>query len=267
VPEGDTIWRSAARLHAALAGRPVTRFASPLPEIAAGARRYRVVGAPVSGVEARGKHLLVRFPRAALHTHMGMTGSWHLYRPGSRWRQAPEHARVVVETAEAVAVCFTPRTLEWVSELGQKEHPALAALGPDVMSPGFDAAESRQRLLARPEMEIGAALLDQTALAGIGNIYKSETLFLCGVHPFTRVADLDPAKLESLAVTASRLMRRTMATGDTRTRARYWVYRRMSQPCRKCGTTICMRRQGEQARSSYWCPRCQAPPLRGGYGP
>lgn len=265
MPEGDTIWRSAARLHAALAGRRVTRFASPLPEVAAGARRFRVVGSPVAAVEARGKHLLLRFERAALHTHMGMTGSWHLYRPGSRWRKPPQHARVVVETADAVAVCFTPRVLEWVSAAAETVHPSLSALGPDVMASGFDATAPGARLAARPDMPIGVALLDQTALSGVGNIYKSESLFLCGVHPFARVAQLDAGTLERLAATASRLMRRNLGTEARRTTAadggtRYWVYRRRGRPCRRCGTPIEMRRQGEQARSSYWCPRCQPSP-------
>jgi endonuclease VIII len=253
VPEGDTIWRTATRLQAALAGRPVTRFASTVPEVAAGARRFRVVGAAVEGVEARGKHLLMRFPRAALHTHMGMTGSWHLYRPGSRWRLPQHHARAVVETAEVLAVCFTPRVLEWLSAPAEREHPSLAALGPDVMSPGFEPGGPRLRLQAEPGREIGVALLDQGALSGIGNIYKSETLFLCGVHPFAKVADLEPGVLERLAATASRLMRSGRSS-------RRWVYRRAGHPCRRCGTPVVMRRQGEQARSSYWCPACQRLP-------
>jgi endonuclease-8 len=259
VPEGDTLWRAASRLHAALAGHPVTRLASPLPEVAAGARRYGIVGRPVVAVEARGKHLMMRFERAALRSHMGMTGSWHLYRPGSRWRNPPQHARVVVETASAVAVCFTPRVVEWVSAGSEPTHPSLSRLGPDVVAPEFDAASARQRLASDPESEIGVALLDQRLVSGIGNIYKSESLFRTGVSPFARVRDLEPPTLDRILATARRLMRRSVASqaGGTAARERPWVYRREGQPCRRCGTLIRMRRQGEQARSSYWCPHCQ----------
>lgn len=262
MPEGDTIWRSAGRLHELLAGRAVTRFASTVPKVAAEARRLRIVGSTVSSVEARGKHLLMRFttrPPAALHTHMGMTGSWHLYRPGSRWGK-PEHlARVVVETPEAVAVCFSPPTVEWLRDRDEAVQPALAGLGPDVVAPEFDAAAALRRLRARNEVSIAAALLDQRALSGIGNIYRCESLFGCGVDPFATVGSLPDDVLARVVTTARRMMRASVA-GTARVagiRSRYGVYRRAGRPCRRCGTLIRARRHGTPPRTLYWCPRCQ----------
>jgi endonuclease VIII len=264
VPEGDTIWRSAGRLHELLAGRVVTRFSSTLPRVAAEARRYHVAGAAITSVEARGKHLLMRFattPPVALHTHMGMTGSWHLYRPGSRWRQPEHRARVVVETDEAVAVCFSPPTVRWLSEGEEEALPVLSGLGPDVMAPDFDAAQAARRLRERPDMSIAAALLDQRALSGIGNIYRNEALYLSAVDPFAPVASLDEASLARVVDRARRLMRRNLGTAVRTTlpegSGRYWVYRRSGRPCRRCGTQIRMKRHGRPARSVYWCPRCQ----------
>jgi endonuclease-8 len=263
VPEGDTIFRAARTLHAALAGRTVTRFASTLPRVAAAARHYRIEGRAVAAVEARGKHLIVRFQGGpALHTHLRMTGSWHLYRAGTPWRKSAATARAVIETGDRLAVCFAAPVVEWLTPAQEAEHGPLASLGPDLLAPGFDAGAARAGLRARAEREIGDVLLDQRALAGIGNVYKSETLFLCGVDPFARVAALDDATLDRLVATAARAMKRNLApdAGARRTREgpqRVWVYRREGEPCLRCGTVIQMRRQGEGARSTYWCPRCQ----------
>lgn len=265
MPEGDTIFRAARTLHAALAGRTVTRFASSLPQVAAAARHHRIEGRTVSAVVARGKHLLVRFEGGpALHTHLRMTGSWHLYRTGTRWRGSAAAARAVVETGDRVAVCFAAPVVEWLTPAQEAEHRPLRSLGPDLLSPRFDPSAARANLRARAPQEIGAALMDQQALAGIGNVYKSETLFLCGVDPFARVEALDDETLDRLVATAVREMKRNVApaAGMRRTREgpeRVWVYRREDEPCSRCGTPIRMKRQGEAARSTYWCPRCQAP--------
>jgi endonuclease-8 len=207
----------------------------------------------VTAVESRGKHLLVRFAAGpVLHTHLRMRGSWHLYRPGSAWRRPPRAARVVVETPEAVAVCFAAPVVELLSPAEEAAHPVLRALGPDVMAPGFPVSAVVERLRAHAQAEIGEALLDQTLVAGVGNIYKSETLFACGVDPFAPVATLDDPTLDAIARTAERLMKR-----GPRPRA---VYGRAGRPCRRCGTLILMRRQGPMGRSTYWCPRCQPRP-------
>jgi endonuclease-8 len=264
MPEGDTIQRAARALHEALAGRVTIGFDSPLPPVMAAARRLRVVGRKVDSVDARGKHLLVRFEGGpVLHTHQGMHGSWHLYRPGSRWRRPAHRARVVVETAEVRAVCFDAPRVELLSAAREREHPALARLGPDVLGEGFDLQEARRRLHSRGALEIGAALLDQQAIAGIGNVYKSEVLFLCGVSPFARVHTLDDATLDRLVATARRLMTRSVETGVRRTGSplapfALWVYGRAGRPCRRCGTTLQRRAHGDPPRSTFWCSTCQA---------
>jgi endonuclease-8 len=266
VPEGDTILRSATRMNSALAGRAVTAFRSRLPALALAARRLRVEGSRVAAVEARGKHLLVRFSTGAcLHTHMGMTGSWHLYRAGSRWQKPEAMARVVIEAPPVVAVCFVPRVAELLPPGGEAAHPSLAALGPDVLAPARDAAPAVSGLRARGGDEIGAALLDQAALSGIGNIFKSESLFLSGVDPFAPVDALDDPTLTRVVRNAMRAMHRSVTEGtgdpDAQGRGRYWVYRRSGRPCRRCGATVRMARQGPLRRSTYWCPTCQ--PARG----
>lgn len=264
MPEGDTIFRAARTLHAALAGRTVTRFASSLPQVAAAARHYRIEGRTVRAVEARGKHLIVRFEGGpSLHTHMRMTGSWHLYRVGTPWRKSAAAARAVIQTGDRLAVCFAAPVVEWLTPAQEAEHAPLAGLGPDLLATGFDAAQARAGLRACAPREIGDALMDQRALAGIGNVYKSETLFLCGVDPFAGVESLDDATLDRLIATAALELRRnvTPGAGTRRTREgpeRVWVYRREGQPCLRCGAFVRMRRQGEDARSTYWCPRCQA---------
>jgi len=273
MPEGDTILRAATRLHASLAGRTVTAFRSRLADLALAARRHRVVGSRIDAVEARGKHLLVRFSTGdALHTHMGMTGSWHLYRPGSPWRQAEARARVVLEAGEVIAVCFVPRVAELVRAAAEAAHPSLSHLGPDVLAPARDSAPAVAGLRARGEDEIGAALLDQTALSGVGNIWKSEGLFLAGVDPFARVADLDDATLTRVVRSAMREMHKSVRAGTEEPearhgRSRFWVYRRSGRPCRRCGAVITMERQGPMRRSTYWCPRCQPPVIAPRPGP
>lgn len=265
MPEGDTLWRIASRLSPVLVGRRVTGLRAPA--LAAAVRRHRIEGSTILAVEARGKHLLIRFSTgAALHTHLGMTGSWHLYRKGSRWRQ-PEHlARVVVEAGDVLAVCFVPRVAEIVREADEAAHPSLSALGPDVVAAQVDLQAAVARLQARGSTEIGAALLDQTALSGIGNIYKSETLFLCGVDPFLPVSEVGPERLRRVVETAHRLMRQSVAaatatgglvpSGGGRG---HWVYERSGRPCRRCATLVRRARQGRPSRTTYWCPRCQGP--------
>jgi endonuclease-8 len=264
VPEGDTIWRTARTLHAALAGKTVLAFTSALPAVVAAARRMGVVGRKVEAVEARGKHLLVRFAGGAvLHTHQGMRGSWRLFRKIGAGRRPPL-ARAVIDTADAVAVCSLAPVVEMLAPSMVAAHPALARLGPDLLGPGFDPAAARRRLRECFDLTIGPALMDQAALAGIGNVYKSEVLFLCGVSPFARVHDLDDATLDRLVAKAGELMRRNLGPDMRRTTSgltpgRLWVYRRSGQPCRRCGTAIERVVQGEQARSTYFCPACQPP--------
>jgi endonuclease-8 len=262
MPEGDTIWRTARTLNAALAGKTVVGVESSLPAVTAAARRLGVVGRMIEAVEARGKHLLVRFAGGAvLHSHQGMRGSWRLHRKAGAARR-PASGRAVIETADVVAICSLVPVVELLSASQAATHPALARLGPDLLDSGFDPVAARRRLRARGDLEIGPALMDQTALAGVGNVYKSEVLFLCGVSPFTRVCDVDDATIDRVVAKAGDLLRRNLGPDPRRTTAalasgRLWVYRRSGQTCRKCGTRIERRVQGEQARSTYFCPTCQ----------
>ncbi len=263
MPEGDTIWRAARTLHAALAGRVVTGFASRHVVVASAARRLGLVGRAIERVEARGKHLLFFFDGGAvLHAHQGLRGSWRLQPPGPVRGRAL--ATAVLETAGVVAVCRGAPVVEWLPPRGAAAHPALSRLGPDLLAADFDALAARERLRARNALHsIGEALLDQVALAGIGNVYKSEVLFLCGVAPTARVAALDDATLERLIDTARQLLRRNLGPGPRRTtsglsREALHVYGRARRPCPRCGTLVERIVQGEQVRSTYFCPRCQA---------
>lgn len=261
MPEGDTIFRAATALRKVLAGNVLTGARSPL----AGLANAKLIGLRVTRVDSLGKNLLIEFEDGrVLRTHMRMTGSWHIYRPGERWWK-PEHlARVVLETQKFVAVCFNAPVVELLPAGGREQSAALAGLGPDILAPEFDLAGALGRYRARGEMPLGEALLDQGLVAGIGNIYKSETLFVCGTNPFGTVAELSEPRLKRILLKARGLMSANLHnTGRTTTRAlpgssAFWVYKRSGKPCLRCGTRIEMKRQGEQARSTYWCPRCQA---------
>ena len=263
MPEGDTIAQSARTLASVLVGRTVSGFRSAVAGVEARADALGVVGSQVATVEARGKHLLIRFSSGAvLRTHMRMTGSWHLYRVGSRW-QKPEHlARVILEAGDVLAVCFSAPEVELLSAGEAATHAGLGRLGPDLLAPDFDEAEALTRLRAAGERQIADALLDQSIVAGIGNVYKSEVLFIERVSPFSSVASLDDDTLRRLLVTARRQLRRNVGTGQRRTTdgrqaAALWVYEQAGRPCARCGTPIRRVLQGQHARSTYWCPRCQ----------
>jgi endonuclease VIII len=254
MPEGDTIFRAATSLRAWLVGREVTGAASLVVPI------ERVVGDVVDEVEARAKHLLVRFAGGlTLHTHMRMTGAWHVYREGDRWRKPRHLARVVLECGDRVAVCFNAPVIELLPTRAEVVHRALAGLGPDVLKPPLDVAEVQRRAGARPAaMPVGDLLLDQRIVSGIGNIWRSETLFACQVHP---AAPQRAADIEELVRTASRLMQAHARLGA---RYRPSVYKRAGRPCVRCGSPIKAARMGADARTAYWCPTCQPQPLERG---
>ncbi|MCU1483723.1 MAG: nei [Actinomycetia bacterium] len=247
MPEGDTIFRTAKALDQALAGRVLTRFEAPRLRYAPFAP-----GTVVDGAEAVGKHCLVRFDDGrVLHTHMQMTGSWHLYRPGERWRMKAAAMRALVEVPEWVAVCFAAPVVELTTR------PPLDHLGPDLCRPDADLEEAVRRL-ATADRTIGEALLDQRNAAGIGNMWKAEACFACGIDPFTPAADVTDADHRRLLEAAAGFLRSSSA-GE---RPPMQVYGRRDRPCRRCGTTISWAPQGEQRRGTYWCPACQ-PRTRG----
>jgi endonuclease VIII len=263
VPEGDTIFQTAAALRPLLVGRTIlaARARTPGPAI------DRVVGSAVTSVEPLGKHMLIRFDNGlALHTHLRMAGTWHRYAPGEPWKIPAWKARVVLEVPEHVVVCFNAPVAELMDERAVELHPALQSLGPDLLGAEFPADLAFQRLKARPELEIAEALLDQRAMAGVGNVFKSEVLFIESVHPWTRVSALDDATIHRLIATARRLLlenirpghpHRVTTSGDPSARGSLWVYGRANLPCTRCRTPIQTRRQGALNRPTYWCPHCQ----------
>lgn len=260
MPEGDTIHRVASTLRPALTGRTLTRV--ELPRVP---RPHPGVGARVTAVEARGKHLLVRSDDGlTVHTHLRMTGAWHLYAPGERWRKPARSARVVLAVADAVAVCFSAPVVEVLDDRGVRRHPSLRALGPDLCDARADLDEAARRLLrlAATGTTVGEALLDQRVASGIGNVYRCEVLFLHGLDPATPLAEIDATTARGLLEDASRLLQANL-TGAARTTVPHaadgalWVHGRGGAPCRRCGTGIEVGRLGEQARYVYRCPRCQ----------
>jgi endonuclease-8 len=266
VPEGDTIHRAAAMLRAAIEGAVVIAFDAPR---ARGTAARPEPGDRVERVEARGKHLLIRFARGTtMHTHMRMTGAWRTFPADRSWRAAGGRVVAVVRTERAVAVCFAAPVVELLDDRAVRRHPVLSALGPDLCLPEPDIDEIVRRSEALDtDIEIGVALLDQRVAAGIGNVYKSEVAFACRVDPFTPLADLDRDKRAHLWRTAGELLRRNLGPAPRRTTAHgLAVYDRAGRPCRVCSTAIAVRRQGEDARSTWWCPSCQtrAPIARDG---
>jgi endonuclease-8 len=258
VPEGDTLARTAAGLRPYLVGRTVTDARTggpgPRPQV------QRIVGAEVTAVESLGKNLLIRFDNGLeIRTHLRMNGTWHRYRPGERWRRPPARARLVLEVPGAVAVCFDAPVVELLEQRAEAVHPPLATLGPDLLSPAFDAeaAVARLRDPARARLAVAVALLDQRALAGIGNIWKNETLWAERVSPFARVDDLDDETLRRLVDAA----RRKLQAGAAGRPDVLQAYRRTGRPCRRCRTPIASTIQGgDLPRTTYWCPTCQGGP-------
>ena len=218
----------------------------------------KLVGQRVEAVEARGKHLLMRLDSGqVLHSHMKMTGSWHVYRDGERWRRPSSEARLVLTCGDRVAVCFNAPVVELLARRAEQVHPALVGLGPDLLVDPFDVGEVRRRARARPpDLAIGELLLDQRVVAGIGNIWRCESLFVERRNPWLPQSALGDDDLDRLVLTASRLMRAQLGPWHPESGGR-WVYGRSGRPCRRCGTRIEGRRQGEGARVAYWCPRCQ----------
>ncbi len=277
MPEGDTIHRTAATLQRAIGGQVVTRFESILPKLTRVDADDPLRGRTVERVEARGKHLLIWFSGdLVLRTHMRMNGSWHIYRPGERWQRPHGDMRIVIETATMHAVAFTVPVAEFLTSRELLDHDLVAELGPDPLSDTFRPDEAIARMQSQDDVEIADVLLDQRVIAGIGNVFKSEVLFGARVNPFALVSQLTREQLAEIVAVAIRFMRvnvGTAATGGIVTyagmrrttgradpSARLWVYGRGGQPCRRCGTVVSRRKQGPYARSTYWCPTCQANP-------
>jgi endonuclease-8 len=277
MPEGDTILRTARTLSRALAGKPITRFESTLAQLAAAHDESPFAGQTITQIEARGKWLLIYFSGGnILATHMLMSGSWHIYRPGERWQQPRRNMRIVLESADFQAVAFRVPVAKIHTAASLLRDTNIPAADRDVLRPQFAAKTAANRLLAHPADELAHALLRQSVLAGVGNVFKSEICFLTRLSPFRKVATLSRAEAEQLVATAQRLLAANVLedsggnivtySGHRRTTHRadpgesLWVYGRKSEPCRRCGTLIERCLQGPQARVTYWCPVCQPLP-------
>lgn len=265
MPEGDTIFRTAEALRAALGGRRVTAArAQPRPGLRRVPDLSVLIGSTVDSIEPRGKHLLIGFGNGlTLRSHLRMSGSWHRYRPGEPWRLPARRASAIIETPESVAVAFDTPVLELLTDAQLRRSKPLIELGPDLLSRAFDEDEALHRLRRRDGVELGNALLDQRTVAGIGNVYKSEVAFMERLDPWAPVATFTDAQLRDVLRTAQRLLNANVrggarvTTGSMARGGALWVYGRGGRPCRRCGTIIGHARQGELARLTYWCPRCQ----------
>jgi endonuclease-8 len=260
VPEGDTVWNTAQALHQVLAGQRLTASDFRVPRLASA----DLTGWTVRESVSRGKHLLLRLSGPdgthplTLHSHLRMDGSWRTYGPDVRWTGGPAHLiRVVLRTADAVAVGYHLHDLALVRT--DQEGTLVGHLGPDLLGPDWDATEAARRLAGRPDTAIAEALLDQASLAGVGNMYKSEVLFLSGIWPWTPVREIPD--LLGLVTLAHRLLAANQGrwtqstTGSLHRGQTTYVYGRRAQPCRRCGSLVQKRDQAD--RVTYWCPTCQ----------
>ena len=270
MPEGDTVYRAARRLAAALCGQQLTRGELRHPRLAG----HDLSGRAIVRVRSVGKHLFIRFDDdRSLHTHFLMDGACHLYRPGQRWRRPAHQARAVLATGDYVAVGFCLHDMALLATANERQ--LVHHLGPDLLKPDWgeqDVSQAVQRLRSQPDAELGLALLDQRVLAGVGNVYQAEIFFLLGVSPWIAVRETNP---ETVVQVARRLLlanvtRPTRSTTGKLGRGRqYWVYERAGQPCYRCATLVLRAGQGNgvQARVSYYCPRCQHGPTPLSPGP
>jgi endonuclease VIII len=274
MPEGDTIFRAARTLHRALAGQKVTGFESVLPKLSRVDFDSAITGRTVEKVESQGKWMRMHFSGdLILLTHMLMSGSWHIYRPVEKWQHRIVDMRIVIKTERIWAVAFNVPIAEFHTPNTLRRRDGFRSLGPDVLGAEFDSAQCIANLRAYGEMQVGEALLTQSVIAGLGNVFKSEICFACGINPFRITNTLSSEELNCLVNTARTFllgnvtetsgnqivtytgMRRT--TGRSNIEERLWVYGRRRQPCRRCGMAIESRKRGFAARTAFWCPQCQ----------
>ena len=274
MPEGDTIFRAARTLNLALAAQKVSSFETVLPHLSRVDVDSGIVGRTVERVDAVGKWMRIYFSgNLILLTHMLMSGSWHIYRPGETWKRSRWDMRILIATEKILAVAFKVPIAEFHTAESLHRREGFNRLGPSVLAGQFSEAEVIARLRARGDLEIGVALLTQSVLAGIGNVFKSEVCFSCGVNPFRLTSSLSNSELQCLVANARKFMlanvtdtsgdRIVTYTGMRRTTGRsdpgerLWVYRRRAEACRRCGGPIESRKQGLDARTTFWCPQCQ----------
>jgi endonuclease-8 len=278
MPEGDTVFRTARNLGRALIGKPVTSFRSTYPLLTRFDDDTPLAGQTIDRVEARGKWLLISFSGGGiLASHLLMSGRWHIYRHGEPWQVARIHMRIVIENHQYQAVGFRVPVARMHTAQSLARDPHIARVRNDVLSAEFDPAAALERLLTRPGEAIADALLDQSVLAGVGNVFKSEICFVNGLHPFRQAGTLTRTEAAAMIASAQKLLkanvledsgdmivtfrgqqRRTTHASDPG--ASLWVYGRTGEPCRRCGEVIRRRIQGADARVTFWCPCCQPMP-------
>jgi endonuclease VIII len=278
MPEGDTIFRTARALSRALVGRAITGFRSNYALLTRFDDDTPLTGQQVVKVESRGKWLLIHFSGGAiLATHMLMSGSWHIYRPGEVWQRPRTQMRIVIETGVLEAVGFGVPVAVMHTARSLERDRRIPGVSRDLLRQEFDAEAAQARLMSCREEEVGDVLLHQEVLAGVGNVFKSEVCFVCGVNPFAKVSDLGSDQVSRLIEAARRLIglnvledsgdtivtyrgqrRRTTHRSDPRDSL--WVYGRGGSPCRRCGEPVRRRIQGPDARVTFWCQRCQPMP-------
>ena len=279
MPEGDTIFRAARALDRALTGERITGFTTAYADLARANDNAPFVGQIISRVESRGKWLLIHLLAEEQHetilaTHMLMSGSWHIYKPGEPWQDTRSNARIILETEKYHAIGFRIPIARIYDQRSLARDRKIPQAENDVLSSTFDAKTAAERLQKHDRDELGDALLRQDVLAGVGNVFKSEICFVLGLSPFRKVATLSPQQVAQIVATAQRLLaanvledsgdavityhgkgRRTTNHADPN--QSLWVYGRKGQPCRRCGTPTKRALQGPNARSTYWCPVCQ----------
>ena len=277
MPEGDTLHRTAAALHRVLAGHRVTHFDARLEPLARVDAVTPVAGRTLDRCDAVGKHLLIHFSGdLILRSHLRMHGSWHLYRHGERWRRPAHALRVALHTADWVALAFDLPVAEFLTPQTLARHPVLSTLGPDLLSPHVSLDHVLDRIAAAGHRPVHEVLLDQRVVSGLGNVFKSELLFLGGWHPDQSAAHASREAWRALLERAVTLLQANavaagdatlltprgtrLTTGARHPDARLWVYGRTGLPCRRCATPIATARHGPHARSTYWCPACQPAP-------
>jgi endonuclease-8 len=278
MPEGDTIFRTARALTHALVGRPISGFRSNYPLLMRFHDDTPLTGQHVDRVESRGKWVLIFFSGGGiLVTHMLMSGSWHIYRPGEPWRKPASHMRIVLENSACQAIGFRVPVAHMHTFQSLARDRRIPEPATDVLNSEFNAEAVAQRLLACAHEEIGAVLLHQKVFAGVGNVYKSEVCFVTGINPFCRVAALSPDQVYTLVHSARRLVaanvqedsgqiivtyrgRHRRTTHQSNPGESLWVYSRNGEPCRRCGDRIRRRTQGRDARVTFWCAQCQSMP-------
>lgn len=274
MPEGDTIYRAARTLNRALAGQTVTEFESVLPKLSRVDCDKGIVGRIVQQVESQGKWLLMRFSGdLVLLTHMLMSGSWHIYRRKEKWRLPRYRMRIVMATQQITAVAFDLQIAEFHTPDSLIRRRGFATLGPSLLSDDFNSETAAVRLMEDTGLEVGEALLKQSVLAGIGNVFKSEVCFAAGVHPFRKMSSLTKEEASNLVAIARKYLQANVTdtsdnqivtygglrrtTSRSNPHERLWVYKRAGEPCRRCGSPIESRKQGCDARITFWCSECQ----------